>query len=281
MVRSIRFAGTLALLLPWTAGAWAHADSDEDLAKKTQNPVAALISVPIQGNFDNRLGPGQTGTKIQVNVQPVVPFSLGPDWNLISRTIAPIISQKNMLPDGNGLMDASGIGNIQESLFFSPKEPTARGWIWGAGPVFLLPKAAGNDYLGYDKAGLGPTFVVLKQAHGWTVGMLGQQLWSLGGDSASTDPASQPYSSSYVQPFLNYTTHTYTTAGVNTESTYDWRSRRWVLVPVNLYASQLLRLGGQPLSIQVGARRWAHTITGAGPEGWGYRVAVTFLFPNK
>jgi len=281
MTRWRRPTRALALLLPWAAGAWGRADSEADLAKKTQNPVAALVSVPFQGNFDNRLGPGQTGTRILVNLQPVAPFSLNPDWNLISRTIAPVVSQKHMLPSGDTDADATGVGNIQESLFFSPVKPIAGGWIWGAGPVLLLPKLASSDYLGYDHGGLGPTAVILRQAKGWTVGMLAQQIWSAGGDSGSGNPADQPYSNAFLQPFVGYTTRTYTTVGANTESTYDWRSRQWVSVPLNVSATQLLKVHDLPLSVQLGVRRWLHTVPGSGPEGWGYRITVTLLFPRN
>jgi len=248
----------------------ACAESDEELAKKAQNPIAAMISMPMQLNYDNRLGAGDDGRKWLLNVQPVIPFDLNPEWNLISRTVVPLIDQNDMAPGGT--LDASGIGDITQSLFFSPKSPTSGGWIWGAGPVFLLPTAS-DKVLGSEKWGLGPTAVVLRQHNGWTYGVLGNHIWSVAGEDKRDD-----ISATYVQPFVGYTTRTFTTFMINTESTYDWKNKAWT-VPINLTATQMLRVGGQPLTLQAGARYWAESPHG-GPEGWGFRVAVTFLFPK-
>ena len=246
------------------------AESDEELAKKAQNPIAAMISLPIQLNYDKRLGAGDDGKKWLLNVQPVIPFDLNPEWNLISRTVVPLIDQNDIAPGGT--LDASGIGDITQSLFFSPKAPTSGGWIWGAGPVLLLPTAS-DKVLGSKKWGLGPTAVVLRQHNGWTYGVLGNHIWSVAGDDKRDD-----ISATFVQPFLGYTTRTFTTFMINTESTYDWKNKAWT-VPINLTATQMLRIGGQPLTLQAGARYWADSPQG-GPEGWGFRIAVTFLFPK-
>lgn len=130
-----------------------EAEDQAELARKTLNPIAALISLPIQFNYDRGIGPTDDGKKFVVNIQPVIPISIGPDWNLISRTILPIIDQEDILPDGSA--DETGIGDILQSLFFSPKEPTPRGWIWGAGPVLLVPTAS-DEVLGGEKWGAGP-----------------------------------------------------------------------------------------------------------------------------
>lgn len=248
----------------------ANADENAELAKAAQNPVAALISLPIQVNYDDRLGEQNKGNKWVTNVQPVIPFSINEDWNLISRTILPLINQADIAPAG--AMDKSGLGDIAQSLFFSPKKPTADGWIWGVGPVVLLPTAS-DKLLGSEKWGLGPTAVVLRQSNGWSYGALGNHIWSVAGESRRND-----ISATFVQPFLSYTTQAYTTYGVNTESTYDWKTNRWS-VPINFTVTQMMRVSGQALTVTVGARYWAESPQD-GPEGWGFRLALTLLFPR-
>jgi hypothetical protein len=167
--------------------AQAEASSGEDLAKKLQNPVASLISVPFQNNFDFGLGPSHTGSRYTLNIQPVIPISLNKDWNLISRTILPVISQHNAVgapieaggeeveatsPVTRALdVNQSGLGDTVQSLFLSPVKPGPGGIIWGLGPVFLIPTAT-NDFLGSGKWGAGPTAVLLEQTGGWTFGIL-------------------------------------------------------------------------------------------------------------
>jgi len=233
------------------------------------NPVAALISVPMQFNYDRGMGPSGDGRRYLLNVQPVVPFSLTPEWNLISRTIIPVIDQKDAVPGGGS---QSGLGDIVQSLFFSPAKPTAGGVIYGVGPAFLLP-AATNSRLGTEQWAVGPTGVVLRQEGPWTVGVLANHLWSVAGDS---DRAS--VNATFVQPFVTYVTRTRTTFALNTESTYDWQRNQWI-VPINFTVAQLLKVGGQLLQVGVGARYWANSPVGA-PEGWGARLTLTLLFPR-
>jgi hypothetical protein len=240
----------------------------EALAKKLSNPVAALISVPFQLNYDQDIGPTKDGERLQLNLQPVVPITLSADWNLISRTILPLIDQDDV-PVGN---DESGLGDVVQSAFFSPKEPTAGGWIWGAGPVLLLPTAS-DDVLGADKWGLGPTAVVLKQIGPWTVGGLANHLWSVAGDDDRSD-----ISATFVQPFVTYTTSAAWTYALNTEATYDWKGNDWG-VPLNASVSKLTRLGKLPVSLGGGLRYWAEHAEN-GPEGLAFRVSLTLLFPR-
>ena len=243
--------------------------SSEELAKKLSNPVAALISVPIQVNYDDEIGKAELGKKWTINVQPVIPIEINTHWNVISRTIVPLVSQTDIFA-GSGRQ--SGLGDVVQSLFFSPKAPTAGGWIWGAGPVFLLPTGT-DDLLSGGKWGAGPTAVVLRQKDGWTFGALGNHIWSFAGDSARG-----AISATFVQPFLSYTTKTATTYGLNTESTYDWKSSRWT-VPLNASVSQVLRVGDQLISVAGGLRYWGQAPDSA-PSGWGARVVVTLLFPK-
>ena len=261
-------AASLAALALASTDACAQ-QSDEELAKATQNPIAALISVPLQYNYDQKIGPQETGHKNYVNAQPVMPFSISEDWNLISRTILPVIDQQDVVA---GAGSQSGIGDITQSLFFSPKKPTADGLIWGVGPVFLLPTASDNR-LGGEKWGLGPTAVFLKQEHGWTYGALVNHIWSVAGTSNRAN-----VNSTYMQPFLTYTTKTHTSFSVNSESTYNWEAKNWT-VPINFLVTQLLRVGEQRLTLQGGLRYWTDSPDGAA-HGWGARLQLTFLFPK-
>ena len=243
-------------------------NTEAELAKKLQNPIASLITVPIQNNWDFGIG-SASATRYLVNLQPVIPVSLSPDWNVITRTIMPFSSMDAAVSGGRG---TGGIGDTLQSFFFSPKQPVG-GWIMGAGPVILYPSAS-DSALGAEKWGMGPTGVVLRQEHGWTYGMLANHVESFA--SAGHDRRDD-VSSTYLQPFLTYTTATHTSFSLNTESTYDWRHSQWT-VPINAMISQLTKIGAQPVQFQFGGRYYAE-----GPPGtpdWGLRFTVTFLFPE-
>jgi hypothetical protein len=240
---------------------------DADLAQKLANPVADLISVPIQSNIDFGVGPGD-GTIWRTNIQPVIPFGISEDWNLISRTILPVIDQEGLAPASDAL-DASGLGDTVQSFFFSPKESSP---IWGVGPVLLIPSAT-DDLLGGEKWGTGPTAVILKQEGAWTYGALANHLWDFAGDDNRG-----AVNATFLQPFVSYITPTKTTFSLNTETTYDWHNDQWI-VPANFVVSQLFKIGDQPVQAFVGARYYVETPAG-GPE-WGLRCGMTFLFPKS
>ncbi len=264
-MRIISYSILIALLLAVPA----FAQDEAELAKRLSNPVASLISVPIQVNYDENFGSNDEGSVWKINVQPVVPFTFNADWNLISRTILPIIDQSDVPARGQG---KSGTGDIVQSLFLSPKAPTAGGLIWGVGPVFLLPTASDNA-LGAEKWGIGPTAVALKQAGPWTYGALVNHIESFAGEDNRLD-----VSATFIQPFLSYITKTKTTIGLNTESTYNWENEQWS-VPVNFTVNQLLRVGTQIIQVGGGVRYWADS-PDSGPEDWGLRLQLTFLFPK-
>jgi hypothetical protein len=247
--------------------AFAQEKSDDELVKELANPISSLISVPFQNNFEFNLGPNNDGFKYTLNFQPVIPLSLTKDWNVIIRTIVPIIDQSGVIAPNTS---QGGLSDTTQSFFFSPKKPVA-GMIIGAGPVFLYPSAT-DDLLGSEKWGAGPTIVLLKQEGPWTVGLLFNHIWSFAGDDHRNY-----VSSTFLQPFIAYATKTKTTFTLNTESTYDWHNEQWT-VPINLLVSQLIKIGKQPVQLGLGAKVYAEGPSGA-PE-WGIRFVVTPLFPT-
>jgi len=240
----------------------AHIASNADeLAKQLVNPIASLISVPFQYNYSRTYG--DDGYKNLLNIQPVIPISISKDWNMISRTITPVIQQKNIQPGRSQF----GLGDITQSLFFSPKAPTSSGLIWGVGPVALIP--TGTDGIGANTWAFGPSVIVLKQTGPWTYGFLVNQLWDTGGQA--------DINSMFLQPFLAKGLGKGRTLSLNAESTYDWNSKKWT-VPINLAYSKVSKWGKQMVSNQVGAG-WYVTSPKGGPE-WQLRYTLTLLFPE-
>lgn len=260
--------GCAAIALGIVSGPAIAQDSDA-IAKQLSNPIASLTSVPLQLNWDTGAGVDGDGERIYLNVQPVIPVSIGDDWNMISRTIVPIISQHDVVP-GSG--SQSGLGDTVQSFFFSPKALTSGGWTWGLGPVFLLPTAT-DDLLGSGKWGAGPTGVALRQTpSGWTYGVLFNQIWSFAGDDDRAD-----ISTAYLQPFLSKSLGRGRTMSFALESTYDWNNDQWT-VPLILGYSKVSKIGKQLVSYQVGGRYYLEA-PDSGAQ-WGLRVTFTLLFPK-
>lgn len=245
-----------------TQAAHAQESSEAALAKKLANPIANLISVPLQSNWDCCFGPNDVG-RYTLNVQPVLPISLSPKWNLISRTIVPYVVQDSPAP---GAGDTSGFGDVLQSLFFSPSEPV-NGVTWGVGPVVQLP--FGTDHLSTHSWGLGPTAVVLRQSGRTTLGFLTNHVWSVDGRS--------DLSVTLLQPFFTYTWPSSTAFTVNSESTYDWKAQQWT-APINVGVTHVYRFGRQRVQLGLYGRYYLDRPPG-GPD-WGARMNVTFLFPK-
>ena len=267
-MRASRFLSVSAVMVALAAPAAAQQAGNADLAQQLSNPVASLISLPVQTNYDWGWGADGDGFRFTANVQPVIPVSISSDWNIISRTILPIIAQNDVTGPGTSQF---GLGDTVQSLFFSPKAPSASGVVWGAGPVFLVPTAT-DRALGSGKWGVGPTGVILKISGQTTYGLLANHIWSFAGSSSRGD-----VSATFVQPFVSYTTRSATTWGLNFEISRDWIGDNW-LVPVNATVSQLVVIGKQPVSIGGAFKYWIESPAG-GPD-WGLRLVVTFLFPK-
>jgi len=244
----------------------APAESAE-LAKKLANPISDLVSVPFQFNWEQNVGPSEL-TRFILNVQPVMPFELNKDWNLISRVIMPLVSQPPLFSGGAATF---GISDITTSFFLSPKKVT--NFTIGAGPVIVLPSTS-EPTLGTGKWSLGPTIVALKQEGPYTYGVLWNQVWSFSGDASRAD-----VNQMFLQPFLAYqATHTVTLT-VQSEMTADWEADddQWT-VPINVIVSKLSSFGVFPASYQFGFGAFA-----AHPEigpSWKIRAAVVILLPR-
>jgi hypothetical protein len=255
-----------ALILAGAPALAQQGQSDvQDLANQVSNPVASLISVPFQNNFDFGSN-SSTQMRWTMNVQPVIPFALNENWNLITRTIAPI-SFREM---GSPTDDLFGLGDTSESWFFSPHSAPG-GLIWGFGPIFQVPTAT-ESLLGSGKWSAGPTLVLLQQQRGWTYGLLTNQLWSFAGRSNRA-----AVNATFLQPFIAYNWPSGFGLTLNSETTYDWTAGQ-ATVPFNFNASQVMKIGGQAISLAAGVRYYAARPDG-GPD-WGLRLTATLLFPK-
>ena len=240
-----------------------------DLAKQLSNPISSLVSVPFQFNWEQNVGTSD-GTRFVLNVQPVIPFSMNQDWNLIVRLIAPFVSQPALV---EGESPAGGISDITASFFISPPAKSTR-LIWGAGPVIVLPSTS-EPTLGTGKWSAGPTIVVLKQTGPWTVGALWNQVWSFSGDSTRSD-----VNQMFLQPFLAYQATRTITLTLQSETTANWNAEngdRWT-VPINFLVSKLSSFGPFPASYQMGFGGFpAHPTIG---PSWKIRGAIVLLLPR-
>jgi hypothetical protein len=237
----------------------------EEVAKKLANPIANMISMPLQNNTEYGIGK-YNGTRNTLNFQPVVPITLSPKMTLITRYILPITTQINTTGQDtkqNGLSDAL------ISAFFSP---TGGKIIWGVGPAFLLPTAT-NEFLGTKKFGLGPTVVVLKQMGPWTVGALANQIWSVAGDKNRAD-----VSQFYFQPFMAHNWKSGAGVGVSSEITQNWQASTTVVYIIPT-VSAVTKLGKQIVSLAVGPR-WPVTAPVDAKGDWGWRSILTFVIPK-
>ena len=246
--------------------------SAEELAKLAQNPVGNLISVPLQNNTNFNVGP-RSATQNILNIQPVIPVEVDKDWNIITRTIVPVIWQPEFVP-GQG--DTFGLGDLQVSAFLSPSSPGPGGLIWGAGAIVQAPTNT-DDVLGNKNWGLGPTAVLLKLEKGnpWVYGALVNNVWSL-----SSSKQGGRYNNFLVQPFLNYNLPDgmyFTSSPVITANWEADSNQRWT-VPLGGGIGKIFHLGKLPVNTQIGAYyNVVHPDNGA---SWQMRLQVQFMFPK-
>jgi hypothetical protein len=261
----------VALSFLLAAAQRSRADTEvADQAKQSQNPIANMISVPFQNNTNLNAGPERETLNV-LNVQPVVPVSLGPDWNLITRTILPVISEPALSADGSR---TNGIGDALFSAFFSPR--ASRGWIWGAGPAIQAPTHS-NDFLGNKDWGLGPTFVVLHLAAGspWVYGVLVNNVWSV-----SSSRFSHAYNNGIMQPFVNYNMGHGTYLVSSPIVTVNWTAAggQQLTVPLGGGIGKIVHLGKLPVNMQLAG--YGNVVRPTNGPSWQVRTQVQLLFPK-
>lgn len=255
----------------------AAAVNAEELRKQAQNPVASLISVPIQENFNFNIGPSDR-TQNVLNIQPVVPFSLSKDWNLIVRWITPIVYQPLPVSQAPGstlqTTGVYGLGDMNPSFFLVPKKSKI---IWGIGPTLVLPTATNTTFLGQGKFSMGPSAVVIWQPPHWTIGALVNNVWSVAGHSDIDKPAVNQF---LLQWFVNYNMKKGWYLNTSPIVTADWRQsgdNRWT-VPFGGGIGRIMKLGFQPVNIT--AQFYGNAVHPPGASPWSLRLQFVLLFPK-
>ena len=242
-------------------GCAAQAQDAADLAQDLANPLAAIISVPFQLNYDDNIGSTGSGSRTTLNLQPIVPFALDNGANIITRTIIPYIWQDDVIPGTS----QSGFGDILASAWYS--RTTEDSLTWGIGPVLRIPT---NTDVSGKTWGAGITGIALKQTGPWTYGALANHLWDV-----ESNPTT-PINATFVQPFVAYSTETAWTLSLQSETTYDWEAESWS-VPVNASVSKLAIINGRPVNFMGGVGYWLESPDG-GPQDWRFRLQVQFVF---
>jgi len=271
MKKTVSNAARLAIAFCAAVGSIARAElSAEELAKISQNPVGNLISVPIQYNANFNYGT-EKGTLNVLNIQPVIPFEVSKEWNVITRTILPFIGQPPLFPGDD---TTNGFGDLQVSVFLSPAQP--RQWIWGAGAIVQAPTHS-NAQLGNKNWGLGPAVVLIHIDKGdpWVYGVLANQVWSLG---SSTDAPS--YSNSLIQPILNYNLPGGVYLTSNPQITANWKAdsaQQWT-VPLGGGVGKIVHWGKLPVNLM--ASGYYNVIKPDLGPNWQLQLQMKFMFPK-
>ena len=243
-------------------------DSDTDLAKKTENPIADLISVPF--NNYSTFNYGGRGTFNLLEIQPVIPIHLTPDWNLITRTVVPIVWTPDLSPIPSV---PAGMAPTDFSAFLTPKNET-NGWLWGVGPVVQIPTITSAD-LGSNVWGGGPTAVVVHTGDKIVAGALANAIWSFGGTKS---PGGNSYNTSLFEPFINYNFGHgwYVYSDPNIVANWQARGTKWT-VPLGGGAGRIIRVGGK-LPIKLSAGLFYNVVQPTVGGRWVLNTDLTLIF---
>lgn len=233
------------------------------LAKATQNPLAAMYSLPFQNNSTFNVGP-ENRTQNVLNIQPVIPVSIGEGINLINRVIIPIITQ----PYGEDGNASTGLGDISYTAWFSPTK--ASKITWGIGPAFQIPTAS-KDIFGSGEFGIGPSVVALTTIEKWVAGIVVNNVWTFG--DVEENKFLFQYFVNYNLPKAWYIVSApIMTANWTAESDQQW------IIPLGAGIGKVFKIGNQPININT--QGYYNSVA---PDGWGdwqLRVQLQFLFPK-
>ena len=243
--------------------------SEEQVLQRLANPLAALASFSLTADFDYHIGPLEEGHRTTMSVQPQVPLSLGEEWNIVSRTILPVIYQEETFP---GAGNQFGVGDLTEAVYLVAAQPSRRGWIGGVGPIFRLPVGS-DDLLSSKKWALGPSLALIRQQDDFTFGVIASQLWSFAGSDRRPDISVltfDPFATWRMVGLWNLTLHL--------PSSYDFRADQWT-IPAALTVEKLVSFQKAPVTISFGIRWWADG-PDSGPHDLGFRFGLTLVFPK-
>jgi len=240
--------------------------SAQELADKLANPVASLISVPLQNNLTYGIGP-YNGSKYQINIQPVIPFKLSENLNLITRYILPVVDQQDVIAENS---HEFGLSDATVTAFFAPK---TKGIILGVGPAFLVPTAT-EKFLGTEKFGVGPSVLVMHQGKGLSIGFIANQIWSVAGNENRAD-----FNQFYTQIFLTHSYKSGASLGITSEITQNWEGNT-TLITISPNVGAITKLGGQTMQFAVMPLIPIVGHSDIRPD-WGLRAVVAFVFPGS
>ena len=240
--------------------------SAQELADKLANPVASLISVPLQNNLTYGIGP-YNGSKYQINIQPVIPFKLSDNLNLITRYILPVVDQQDVIGENT---HEFGLSDATVTAFFAPK---TKGIILGVGPAFLVPTAT-EKFLGTEKFGVGPSVLVMHQGKGLSIGFIANQIWSVAGNENRAD-----FNQFYTQIFLTHSYKSGASLGITSEITQNWEGNT-TLITLSPNVGAITKLGGQTMQFAVMPLIPIVGHSDIRPD-WGLRAVVAFVFPGS
>jgi hypothetical protein len=247
-----------------------HDAENADVSRQLANPIANMVSVPFQFNWAGPIAPFDS-TGFDLNFQPVVPFTLNDDWNLILRFILPFVGAPALTTNG---IPENGTSDITASLFFSPAHGK---WIWGVGPVFLIPTST-NPLLTQGKWAIGPTAVVLREVGKWTLGVLANQEWSY---ASMANYFTNSVSQMFFQPFATLQMKHAVSLTFTSEETYNWKapSDQGSTVPIQIFLAKVTRLGPFPFQVEGGGGYFVARPDGA--EHWMMRLNFILILPRK